>query len=64
MENRKIQQRWGIIQKVRTLNRIFIDKEAHCGDFPGDPVAKTLRSQTQGARVQTLVKEPDPTCCN
>lgn len=64
MENRKIQQMWGIIQKVMTLNRIFIDKEAQCGDFPGDPLAKTLCYQTQGARVQTPVEEPDPTCCN
>ena len=64
MENIKIQQRWGIIQKVKTLNRIFVDKEAQCGDLPGDPVAKTLRSQTQGTRVQTLVEEPYPTCCN
>ena len=29
------------------------------GDFPGGPVAKTPR---QGAQVQSLVRELDPTC--
>ena len=34
------------------------------GDFPGGPVAKAPSSQCKGARVQSLVWEIDPTCCN
>ena len=30
-------------------------------DFPGDPVAKALHSQSRGTRVQSLVRELDPT---
>jgi len=32
------------------------------GAFPGDPVAKTVLPR-QGAQVQSLVIELDPTCC-
>ena len=34
-------------------------------DFPGGPVAKTSFKLTmQGIRVQSLVRELNPTCCN
>ena len=36
----------------------------HSGDFPGGPVAETLQLLMLGARVQFLVRELDPTCCN
>ena len=38
--------------------------KAYYGDFPGVPVAKTPGSQIQGAWVQSLVRELDPTCYN
>ena len=36
----------------------------HSGDFPGGPVAKTPMFPMQGAQVQFLVRELDPTCHN
>ena len=38
-------------------------KSVRTGDFPGGPGAKTALS-VQGARVQSLIRELDPTCCN
>ena len=35
-----------------------------CGDFPGGPVAETLGAQWRGAKIRSLVKELDSTCCN
>ena len=32
-------------------------------DIPGGPVAKTVLP-IEGAQVQSLVRELDPTCCN
>ena len=34
------------------------------GRATGGPVAKTLRSQCWGVRVQSLVRELEPTHCN
>ena len=38
-------------------------KSVRTGDFPGGPGAKTALSM-QGARVQSLIRKLDPTCCN
>ena len=43
----------------RLLNTLLLKIKLY-RDFPGDPVAKTLR----GVRVQSLVRELDPTCHN
>ena len=36
----------------------------HSGDFPVGPVAKTPMFPMQGAQVQSLIRELDPTCHN
>ena len=36
-------------------------QEQKLWDFPGGPVVKTLSSQCRGPRVQSLVRELDPT---
>ena len=38
--------------------------KTQAGDFPQGPVAKTLHSQCRGPRVQSVVRELDPTCHN
>ena len=42
---------------------VVYQEEIPSWDFPG-PVAKTLSFQMQGAWVQSLVRELDPTCHN
>ena len=39
------------------------ESKSHPGDFPGGPGAKTVPPM-QGAWVQSLVREQDPTCRN
>ena len=49
------------LQNHKTMIRL---EKINSRDFPGGPVAKTPRSQMQGAQVQSLVRELDPSCCN
>ena len=42
----------------------FLTRDPLGGDFPGGPVARAPCSQGRGAWVQSLVREPDPTCGN
>ena len=39
-------------------------KEVRNKDFPCGPIAKILHSQARGSRVQSQVRELDPTCRN
>ena len=49
---------------LETQLRNISEKAKVWGDFPGGPVAKTPCSQCRGARVQSPVRELDPTCHN
>ena len=46
---------------LSVITRVLIRQ---AGDFPGGPVAKTLKSQRRRPRVRSLVRELDPTCRN
>ena len=49
---------------LRGLSIPFMDIKQHLWDFPGGPVAKTLRSQCRGPGFNSWVGELDRTCCN
>ena len=60
-----------LTQRMCTLNEYHLLLQVHikCNkyfpkDFPGDPVAKTLYSQSRGKGVRSLVKELESTCHN
>ena len=42
----------------------YLDRKVQYRDFPGGSVVNTPGSQCRGARVQSLVRELDPTCHN
>ena len=49
---------------VRKTKKVSLPSRQTEGGFPDSPVAKIPCSQCRGARVQSLVRELDPTCCN
>ena len=50
------------INTKKGLNQVASDSVSR--DFPGGPVAEALRYKCQGAQVQALIRELDPTCSN